>query len=201
MRAWRAWIVAAVMTAGLGCSALLGPKKPPPILTSVEVATQSTVARDEFAKTVTIDSPLVLKEDRDIEVLGAFLRAVYPMMDPGSVSYVVYVTDGYARRREDFTGSWKFLETAHDEDGNARDVQVVSRNPTCHPGGCLLREDVVVSFDPQYLRTHRDRGLRFKIAGRAGEAVITIPPSYVAGFLDRLDRELAGSVPSPAATK
>lgn len=90
--------------------------------------------------------------------------------------------------RDHYDGEWRFYNSAYDIDGNKLDFLSIDRKvDTCGKFGCRHFEDVGITVTRGYLDSHRDSGIRLKVSGRAGEAIVDLPPGYIQGFLRHLD--------------
>ena len=131
----------------------------------------TTEKRDNFQKSTSLQGP----DLSNVRYKSLFLRAT--KFDAGSSIYQVYVRDQYA-------GQWRFYNSAYDIDGNKLEFTSIKREVGSCRGGCDYYEDMGVSVTREYLEQRKDRGLKIKISGSAGEVVVELPPGYIQGFLE-----------------
>ncbi len=148
----------------IGCAAPGGP--------SATAPTPVKETRDEFRKVTEYrgaDVHPYLQDD-------VFIRAWRP--DGQAVRYQIYVVHYYS-------GDWRFYASAHDLDGKTHDVTLISRDVVgCSRYGCSKTETIGLNVDRAYLERYRATGVTFKLYGRAGEKVFTLPSDFIANFLD-----------------
>ena len=81
-----------------------------------------------------------------------------------------------------FTGSeWYFLSQAVDIDGKKLNFEEMDHEVT---GG--IRETFSISLTKDYLKKHIKKGIKIKLYGKRGDAILDIPPAYVEGFYNYL---------------
>jgi hypothetical protein len=143
-----------------------------------QVATASTeaavvVARDEFRKMTTYRGP-----DVTVDVLDTVLIRAW-RTDGQPVEYQIYVSDHY-------DADWRFYSSAFDLDGQEFNVtQIARRVGACSRySGCSKTETVGLNVTRAFLEKYRSRDLTFKIIGKAGEQVFTLPSRHIAKFLE-----------------
>ena len=162
-----------------GCAALVG--APPTKANWTEpaaVAPTVRVERDDFKKlTLYIGSKLSMGNNEfgepNLDLL--LIRAWKP--DIGSMSYQIYVADYYR-------GPWRFYSSAYDSNGNLLDTSLISRDVlSCRGDTCTHAESVGLNVSREYLEKAQSTGISFKLSGKGGEAVFSIPPGYVQAFL------------------
>ena len=82
----------------------------------------------------------------------------------------------------EFTGSeWYFLNQAIDIDGKKLTFKEMDHEV---PGG--IKETFSISLTKDYLKKHREKGIKIKLYGKRGNAIMDIPPAYVEGFYNYL---------------
>ena len=86
--------------------------------------------------------------------------------------------------RDQYSGQWRFYDSANDIDGNKLSFVSVDRKTDNCKYGCDFYETMSIAVSREYLESRRYRGLNFKISGKAGERIVDVPPGYVSGFLD-----------------
>lgn len=148
----------------VGCAAPGGPSAsaPPPVKET----------RDEFRKVTEYRGADALPYLQD----DVFIRAWRP--DGQAVKYQIYVVDYYI-------GDWRFYSSANDINGKSHDVTMISRDViSCSRFGCSKTETMGLNVGRDYLEQHRQTGITFKLFGRAGEQVFTLPQDHIASFLD-----------------
>ena len=147
---------------------------------SAEIAQAITVEHDEFEKITTYKGPKYeVNPDESFPALRTFLflRAWKPDSLP-VVTYHIYVRACYR------SVDWRFYEQAYDSDGKRLDTTVIDRDVVdCSGYRCYYAEHVGININKEYLENHANTGIRFKLAGRAGEEVFIVPPTYIMAFL------------------
>lgn len=158
--------------------ALAGCATQPPVpqvdmTTPRSIASEVRVTHDEFKKLTTYQGP-PLQQDG----LGALYIRAWKDDASNKSTYQIYVMDYYH-------GEWRFYNSAHDSNGQALNTTVISREVgRCSGrGGCSHFEHLGLNVSREYLEKSRETGLRFKISGKAGEQVYSIPAKYIDGFL------------------
>lgn len=148
----------------------------PNLTESESVSARTTSTRDDFKKLVNFKGPNLFQDGGR----ALFLRAT--KFDKSSeLTVQLYFRDQY-------DGEWRFYNSAYDIDGNKLDFLSIDRKvDTCGKFGCRHFEDVGITVTRDYLDSRRDRGIKLKVSGRAGEAIVDLPPGYIQGFLQRLD--------------
>jgi hypothetical protein len=106
-----------------------------------------------------------------------FLRAWKP--DKSPMVMQIYVMDYYR-------DEWRFYHSAWDSDGVKLDTTQISRDVgVCSRySGCSHYEHIGLNVTRDYLEKHRRTGVRFKLSGKAGEEVFSIPAAHIDAFLE-----------------
>ena len=97
----------------------------------------------------------------------------------GSTSYKIYVVINY-------TGDWRFYNSAYDTAGNTLDLTVLTRAiDECKRIDCVQQELLIVDVTGKYLEEHMQRGLRFWVSAKKEKTqeVLFIPSGYIMAFL------------------
>jgi len=137
-----------------------------------DISKRIKIKYDEFEKTTKYDGPLEKWENCD----NIFLRA-WKADSAKDTAYQIYVIDYY-------NGKWRFYKYGYDDDGNALDVISIDRDvDSCRYGNCSLREHVGINVSRKYLENRKDRGIKFKISGDAGEEICGLDSPYIKAFL------------------
>lgn len=105
----------------------------------------------------------------------------------GAVNFAVYV-------RVLYSFEWRFYNSVSFRDGKQVDVKNVSRqvNSCTSGGGCIHTEEFVFLMGIDQLR--RGGNLEFRANAKNGmENTISIPRTYIDGFLNGLPKNLVGS--------
>ncbi len=163
------FLLAVVITL-VGCAPLPKHDWTRPEYTVALVAVKS----DDFKKMVEFTGPNCAPPSSSDSV---FLRAW--KSKEGAPNYQVCVRHTYA-------GDWKYFNSAWDSNGNRLDVTVISRNVgSCYGGACTLNEHIGINVSQGYLdrAAMSPEGMTFKIEGKAGQKIFSLPPAYVEGFL------------------
>lgn len=158
----------------LGILTGCGTPRPPTNWNDPEsVKLRMNIEYDEFEKVTTFRGPLVggIYGEHGSHV---YIRA---WKKNDSFTYQLYTVDN-------FPGDWKFLETAFDSNGIELPTTPISRKvDQCGKNGCWFYEIVGVDVTREYLEKNMGDGIRYKLRGKAGEAVYSIPPEIIKGFL------------------
>lgn len=142
---------------------------------SEAVAGASSAQRDEYNKTTHYIGPNIAEKHPD----QLFIRAW--KSDIGRVTYQIYVTINYS-------GAWRFYNTAKDARSNTLDLAVLTRNlGPCQRNDCSHSEHLEIDVTQKYLEENMQSGLRVTVSGKAGEErVFFISPGYIKAFLSLL---------------
>lgn len=145
---------------------------------------------DTFMKTTWYVGPN-LGDGFDLLGLRAFVTE-----NPTETTYQIYVSDYYDDK-------WRFYAYAYDSDGNEMDFVKIDRQVTaCSSLSCSHKEDFALVVNRKYLQARATTGLRFKAAGKGGEAIFFIPPAYISGFLQAVpDTSLTEQAPNKKKSK
>jgi hypothetical protein len=137
------------------------------------VANAVSIQRDDFKKLVNYKGPNVAREWGDF----VFIRA-WKNEKTANISYQIYVEDYYS-------GDWRFYNTAYDSNGERLSTTLISRKVSgCSRYGCSYTEHVGLDITREYLEKNKESGIKFKLSGKAGEEIFSIPGSYVQAILD-----------------
>jgi hypothetical protein len=143
----------------------------PPAVQPKKLRSKIEKKYDEFKKVTDYYTPSIEKGYGEV-----YLHAM--KSDEGPVTYRIYVDDVY-------TDNWKFLVSGWDSDGNSLDVREISRGLlSCTRILCFHEEKVSIMLTKEYLEKYRSKGLRFKLTGKGGEDVFTIPAAHVDSLLE-----------------
>lgn len=167
MKFWKTLLVATSLI-------LSGCVSQPKINWTIPEETQNRVQieNDEFEKTIKYRGP-----DVSEGIDAVFIRA-WNDLKTKTTSYQIYVSDYY-------WGDWRFYRTAYDSDGNNLDTTLIDRDiGSCGQYRCSHYEHVGLNVTREYLEKHTASGIRFKLSGKAGEEIFSIPGAYIKGFLD-----------------
>lgn len=151
--------------------------KPKPMLTDPQAAASETrISHDEFKKITTFLGA------NASEYNTLRLRA-WKQDSDNSVNYQIYLTSFY-------NVQWRFYNEAYDSKGSKLDFVSIDRKvSSCSgSGGCYYEETVGLNVTRKYLEENQDTGIRYKISGKAGEAVGFLPAAYIKGFLISFDK-------------
>ena len=142
---------------------------------SLEIANAIEIEYDEFEKVTRYIGPFY-----DPPPYGGgevFIRAWKYETRP-VIKYQIYV-------RAFYDGDWRYYEWAYDSDGKKLDTIVIDREVVdCTEFDCYYYEHIGINVDREYLENHQYNGIRFKVKGRAGEQIFSIPPTYIIAFLN-----------------
>jgi hypothetical protein len=82
-------------------------------------------------------------------------------------------------------GNWAFYSEAGDSDGVQLDLVEIDRTVL---SAKTVNETVAVNMDHAYLISHKDTGLDIKISGKRGSVIVTVPSTYISGYLAALEK-------------
>ncbi len=162
----------------------LVPQSPPPPQTEserkqLEISNKITKKFDDFKKITNFEGPVESNGQCD----SVFLRA-WKADGEKEATYQIYVMDYYS-------GEWRFYSHAFDEDGNPLDFTQISRDVgSCSRyGGCSHYEHVGINVTRKYLEKRAERGVRFKVSGKAGEEICSLSSPYIKAMLAAIPSE------------
>ena len=160
-----------------GCAGL------PPIenQSANEIASRSTVTRDDFKKVSCVDGE---KYGVDVFNKSAFTGSDYydawlhaERQDGKETSFalIVKTTRGYSL-------GWAFWEDAYDKDGAKLNVEKIASEVG---DGGFTYELIGVRVERSYLESHKSSGIVIRIDGKRAQRIINIAPNYIDGFLKK----------------
>jgi hypothetical protein len=161
-----ALVVCAAMS---GCTAL---DRPVTLTDPQAIASRIKVTYDDFKKVTIIEGPNCARQYGDMLFLRGWKYA------SGEEVYQIYLADNYS-------GQWRFYDSAYDLDGQQFKVTRISRDvDSCASVSCDFTEHLGLTVTKDYLRKNMGSvGIAFKVYGKAGEEVFDIPAAYVQAFL------------------
>lgn len=138
----------------------------------VDLRSTIKVSYDEFKKLTKYEGSNVATGSDVV-----FLRA--GKSDKSPMVIQIYVMDYY-------NDEWRFYHSAWDSDGIKLDTTQISRDVgSCSRySGCSHYEHLGLNVTREYLEKHRRTGVRFKLSGKAGEEVFSIPAAHIDAFLE-----------------
>jgi hypothetical protein len=160
-------VAACCATSIVGCASLAPIEKQSPS----EIAAKTSVSRDEFKKTTTLNGEKVS--------VGNFGLNCFWLSESKADSgrrewYLFFKT--YRTANE----GWAFWEEATDENGQSLDVIKVGGD--VEDAGAT-DELIAVEMNPEYLRKYSKSGIKIRIDGKRASQVLMIPGNYIQGFL------------------
>ena len=143
------------------------------------IANKVEIRKDDFKKVTSFIGPnCALDEPSDTLMLRAFKGR------ENSIEYQIYVADEYLYEIIRGGSGWRYYSSAHDSDGNSLGVTVIARQVDwCGSYKCSYVEILGLGVTREYLEERKARGITFKISGKNGEEVFSIPATYVQAFL------------------
>jgi hypothetical protein len=148
------------------------------------VAKAISVERDDFKKINIYMGPAITETKYNSKNLVASLGAMDSVVlisalkydDAGKVSYQIYVSDYYG-------GVMNFYNSAYDSNGNRLHTTLI--NKKIHKAEYISQnnETLVLDVTREYLEKNQESGIRFKLSGKNGDAIFSIPAGYIKGFL------------------
>jgi hypothetical protein len=168
-------LIVAVASLLAGCASL-------PVVTNQtpeQIASQSAIKRDDFAKTISVEGQNILFGDWSQN--RYYLSAVKTLnSDHVLISLVIFTRRSYQQ-------GWAFWEMAYDSDGNKLPSDRVASE--VRDGGGTS-EAFQISLSRDYLDKHQD-GFKLKIYGSRAQQILSVPGNYVRGFLLKVDQGFA----------
>lgn len=163
-----------------GCATNYATVAPSDVAKAIEVKDSS------FDTDITYTGPQAMSETRrGLFVDNETVRlAAVKNKKTGAVSYAVYV-------RILYSFDWRFYKSVSFRDGVQADVKNVSQrvNACTSGGGCIHTEELVFVVDLARLKAGRD--IEFRLNAKNGTVnIITVPSSYINGFLSGLPKTL-----------
>lgn len=139
---------------------------------------QVNVEYDEFKGATIYTGPrVILEEEPPSAINRAYLRA----LKHKSLSFTffqIYLSDDY--HSED----WRLYHSAWDSHGTKLDLTVIERNVrSCNGTFCIYQENIGIDITRQYLETHQNAGIRFKVGGKRGDQIFFFPSKQIKVFL------------------
>jgi hypothetical protein len=155
----------------------------------VAVSVKTVVKHDDFKKTTNYTGANASQYNQ------LFIRAWRPDVTQ-KTEYQIYFTSFYG-------GGWRFYNEAYDTNGTKMDFLSIDRHvSSCSGGyGCNYEETMGLNVTREYLTANQNTGIKFKVTGKAGEAVFTLPAAYVKGFLLSTDPSSKAIGATPAGPK
>lgn len=154
-----------------------------------EISNKITKKYDDFKKITNFEGPA----DSSGQCDSVFMRA-WKADGEKEATYQVYVMDYYS-------GEWRFYSNAFDDDGNQLDFTQISREVgSCSRyGGCSHYEHVGINVTRKYIEKRSERGIRFKISGKAGEEICSLSSPYIKAMLAAVPSDSNKPLPLQAA--
>ncbi|HEB87905.1 MAG TPA: hypothetical protein ENI68_12950 [Gammaproteobacteria bacterium] len=160
-----------VVVALLAITVLVGcVKRAPTFDTALTVQNATIMENDPYKKTNWIKGPLVNCGGQ----CEMFLRS-WVSDGSASVFYQLYVND------DDF--EWRFFDSAYDMNGTKMDFIILDRQTRMGYGYARTIETFAIFLEKKYMNRAKTEGLNFKVSGKRGTKVFTLPPHYVQGFM------------------
>ena len=83
-----------------------------------------------------------------------------------------------------YDGDRRFYDSAYDSNGNRLDTTIISRDVgACSAYGCSHEEHIGFNVSREYLEKAQGDGIQFKVSGKAGEMIYSLPSAYIKAFL------------------
>jgi len=153
-------------------------------MSASEVAEHVTVKNSDFDSTILYEGPRIKSKATlsffESGWVDSWLRTVKDK-NTGITAHGVYVVI-------DYTGNWRYYESASFSGGKTRKLKVLDRRVnSCSNGICNFTEQVLLSLSQGELNAGSKAGITFRINGkkiaRNQGSEITIPADYVVGFI------------------
>jgi hypothetical protein len=139
-----------------------------------DLLSRITVERDDYEKVTKVRAP-----PYGGSAARTMLRAWRRDGALASTTYQLYVSSRYGGDH------WRFYNRAYDSDGQQLPLTKISSDVRCHRYDCAYFEDVGLEVTESYLQAHAMSGIRIQISGPGGHERFTLPPAYVAAFLQK----------------
>jgi hypothetical protein len=167
--------------------------KPSEVESPEWVRSNTTAKPDDYRQSIALRGPDV---QRRIGKQGAYYRAHIRGMTAknGARQFQIYVATH-------LKGQWHNLHKAQDQDGIAFAVSKVTRKKKCVEGDCGYYEHVAIPIPADYLPVRTRADIDLYLSGPGGDVTVTIPATYVRGFLARVEAEESAMLASSQTQK
>lgn len=146
---------------------------PTGVVPAEQWAAQIVRSRDDYKKMITVEGPVILKNDQRI-----LLRVQHLDGSVGADLLHAYIIAKYG-------SEWRMYNSAYTIDGRQWPLEIIDRKVDyCGRYGCTFSEHLVIPFTRVYLQSHIDDGVDIKITGLRGEEVLYLPGNYILAFLE-----------------
>ena len=143
------------------------------------VAREVTTERDDFEKKTDYLGP-GLTANNGWPV--CFFTVIVLKYDDGRSFGDIYIDDSY------YGEDWRLYDRAFDSNGNSLTVSIFDRKREAVSGEYIYSEIIEIKVPLAYLEGSQQSGLKFKIAGKRGERILSIPAGYIKGLLSVANR-------------
>ncbi|MCX7144149.1 MAG: hypothetical protein NT123_24555 [Proteobacteria bacterium] len=144
-----------------------------------EIAQKVTIVHDEFKKHTAYMGPNSPNSNQALILIRA-----WKFDDGAETRYQVFL-------RHHYYGDWRFYSSAYDDNGDSLDLtKIAHETVSCSNRYCRLSETIGINIPRQYLENKKESGMRFKISGKAGEEIFTVPPIYIKAILSAIPADL-----------
>jgi hypothetical protein len=143
---------------------------------SVEITNSIKVESDQVKKCTKYVGP---DYPGNIPGNNVFLKA-WKYDAPSITKYQISVCSYYQ-------GDWRFYNRAHDSNGNKLVVtldDIESGASSCSRYSSSHCEHIGIIVDREYLENRKNIGISFKVEGKGGAQIFTLPPAYIDTFLN-----------------
>ncbi len=157
------------------------------------VQANTTSKTDDYRQSIALRGPDV---QRSLGSDGAYYRAHIRGMTAknGARQFHIYVATH-------LKGRWYNLHEARDQDGIPFAVTKMKRKEKCTEEGCSYYEHIAIPIPAEYLPVRTRVDIDLYLSGPGGQAVVTIPSTYVKGFLARVEAEETSRLASTQTRK
>jgi hypothetical protein len=150
------------------------------------IAAATIVKYDDFKKEAIFIGPNVYKDPVPASVLSDAQRLHVSRNElKGTAYYYIQIA------HRDAGKEGKYFE-AYDSNGTNLKLQPQRRQPLMCDNPrmiewCVNFETFTLEIDKKYLEDNKETGIKYKVIGKGGEFIDTMPPEFIKGFLKRLD--------------
>ncbi len=140
----------------------------------IETKNRVQVEKDDFKKSIEYIGPQFASIDSAINI------RTLKLLKNNEVYFQIYIATEY---RAD---TWRNYHTAYSQDGEVLKFNKISKNVKCDKYGCYFYEDTGILITKEYLEKYIDKDFNFKLSGKSGDGIYSIPAGYIKGFLSAI---------------
>jgi len=88
---------------------------------------------------------------------------------------------------------WMLLRQAY-SDGEELETLQMDREENCRKSGCVYTEYIGINLDMAQAMGYAQTGITFRVVGARGNVDMTIPPEYIAAFMEEFAKYKAAQI-------